>query len=119
MAIFSVKWNNADMKILYCFVFEYFECYVSVGCKYFASCCLSAGGVAGGEDAREQLHCVLHARRHAPEGEERDHEGVPLGGHTSPHHHRRLGQRSRRATGWYYNIISPHLTLPPQLNGLT
>ena len=34
------------------------------------------GGLADGEDEGGQLHRQLHARRHATEGERRNHEGV-------------------------------------------
>jgi hypothetical protein len=57
------------------------------------------GGLADGEDARQQLHRLQHARRHAPEGAGRHHGRVPGGLHAGAHHHGRVGPRARRATG--------------------
>ena len=36
--------------------------------------------MADREDERGQLYGVVHARRHAPEGERRHHEGIQRGG---------------------------------------
>lgn len=47
--------------------------------KAWVQLCAFAGGLADREDARSQLHGVLYARRHAPEGTGVHHEGVPLG----------------------------------------
>ena len=60
-----------------------------------------AGGLAHREDAGGELHGVVHARGHAPEGEGRHHEGVQEWPVSGAHHHRRLGKGHRRATGKY------------------
>ena len=39
----------------------------------------SVGWLADGEDEGSQLHRVIHARGHAPEGARVHHEGVPVG----------------------------------------
>lgn len=41
-------------------------------------CVCVPGGLADGEDEGGQLHRVLHARRHASEGERVHHEGVQI-----------------------------------------
>lgn len=58
-------------------------CHVAAHHSEILSVCVrvrarAPGGLADGEDEGGQLHRVLHARRHASEGERVHHEGVPI-----------------------------------------
>merc|ERR1712045_53290 len=55
----------------------------------------------------DYMGAQCHARRHGPEGEGRDHEGVQVRLLSCPHHHRPAGQRYRRPAGLLGHQLRP------------